>query len=363
MDVLVVAPARTLTFVEQDCAILARSYGVTVLSREELGSRRRLLPAAARRLADRRCGLLLIWFADPYDTPPLLRLARLLRVPAAVVVGGYELAALPALGYGALCDPRERRRVGLALARADALLPTSELLAGEILALHDCRARLRTIAPGIDCELFRPPPGGDDTRREALVVTVATISPATWQLKGLDLFADCARRLPGARFAILGPCRDAALAAQLCDLAGGNLEIPGQRLSPAELRGWYQRAAVYAQLSRRESFGIALAEAMACACTPVAARAGAMPWVVGEGCGHLVAPGEAGEAARAIATALEARASCPAARQRVVDRFDLRRRERELMEVVRSLIASRGRAISSGAAEAAGAGGAVEASA
>jgi len=37
MDVLVVAPARTLTFVEQDCAILARSYGVTVLSREELG--------------------------------------------------------------------------------------------------------------------------------------------------------------------------------------------------------------------------------------------------------------------------------------------------------------------------------------
>ncbi len=338
-----VAPGRTLSFVEHDVAILSRRHGVEVLSRQELRSRRRLLPAVARRLATRRFGLVYVWFADPYDTPPVLRLARLFGVPAAVAVGGYELAALPALGYGALCDRRQRRRVERSLALADALLPTSELLASEIRALGDFGARLRMIPPGIDCSLFCPPEGAA-APRERLAVTVATVSDATWKLKGLDLFADCARLLPDARFAILGPCPQPAVAAALRARAGGNLEIPGRRLSPEELAAWYRRAAVYAQLSRRESFGVALAEAMACECTPVVARAGALPWVAGD-CGRLVAAGRAGEAACAIGAALAAPVPCAAARRRVVAHFAAERREGELLRVVGSLIASRGRAL------------------
>jgi glycosyltransferase involved in cell wall biosynthesis len=338
-QVLLVAPSRSLSFVEHDVAILGRSFGVEVLSRQELPSRRRLLPALARRLAAGRFRLVYVWFADPYDTPAILWLARLFRVPAAVVVGGYELASLPALGYGALRHRRERRRVEQVLARADALLPTSELLAGEIRALGG-GARMRVIPPGIDCDLFQPaqPAGGP---RERLVVTVATISGATWKVKGLDVFADCARLVPDARFAILGPCEDEPLAEQLLRSAGGNLEIPGRRLAAGELRDWYRRAAVYAQLSRRESFGVALAEAMACACVPVAAAAGALPSVVGT-TGLLVPPGRAGEAARAIDLAL-ALAPCGAARERVVERFGAGRRAGALTAVVRTLIETRGR--------------------
>jgi glycosyltransferase involved in cell wall biosynthesis len=348
VDVLVVVPARSLSFVEQDLAILSRSFGVTVLSRAELRSRRRLLPAAARLLATRRFGLVFVWFADPYDTPAILRLARWFGVPSAVVVGGYELASLPALGYGALRDRRERGRVIRALAGADALLPTSQLLAEEIRALGDFGGRLRVIAPGIDCDFWRPaeaaPAPAAPAGRERLVVTVATIASPTWKVKGLDLFAACARHLPDARFAILGECKEPATADALRQLAGGNLEIPGHRLSAAELLAWYRRATVYAQLSRRESFGVALAEAMACECAPVAARTGALPWVLGD-CGRLVAPGHAGEAVDAIGEALAAGEPCRAARLRVASRFDAGRRERELMGVVRALIASRGRTL------------------
>jgi glycosyltransferase involved in cell wall biosynthesis len=340
--VLLVAPSRSLSFVEHDVAILGRAFGVEVLSRQQLPSRRRLLPALARRLATRRFRLVYVWFADPYDTPAILRLARLFRVPAAVVVGGYELASLPALGYGALRHRRERRRVEQALTRADALLPTSELLAGEIRALGG-GARMRVIPPGIDCDFFQPgqpgQPGGGP--RERLVVTVATVSAATWKVKGLDLFADCARLVPGARFAILGPCEDERLAERLLRSAGGNLEIPGRRLAASELRDWYRRAAVYAQLSRRESFGVALAEAMACECVPVAAAAGALPSVIGA-TGLLVAPGRAGEAARAIASALPL-APCRAARERVAERFGAGRRAAALTAAVRTLIETRGR--------------------
>jgi glycosyltransferase involved in cell wall biosynthesis len=345
MDVLMVAPARSLSFVEHDVAILSRCHGVEVLSRQELPSRRRLLPAVARLLATRRFGLVYVWFADPYDTPEILRLARWFGVPTAVAVGGYEVASLPALGYGALRHRRERRRVELSLARADALLPTSELLAAEIRALGDFGARLRMIPPGIDCDFFRPPePAAAAAARERLVVTVATVSHATWKVKGLDLFAACARLLPDVRFAILGPCAEPELAAELRQLADGNLEIPGIWQSAAELRAWYLRATVYAQLSRRESFGVALAEAMACECTPVAARAGALPWLVGD-CGRLVAAGRAGEAVHAIAETLAVGAPCRAARLSVLRRFDAGRRERELIRVVGSLIASRGRAL------------------
>lgn len=346
MDVLLVTPARSLSFVEHDVAILSRRHGVEVLSRQDLGSRRRLLPAVARRLAGRRFGLLYVWFADPYDTPPLLRLARLFGVPAALAVGGYELASLPALGYGALRHRWERRRVERSLALADVLLPTSELLAEEIRALGDFGPRLRMIPPGIDCTLFCPPPGGGGAAaaRERLVVTVATVAAGTWKVKGLDLFADCARLVPDARFVVLGPCPEPEVAAALRARAGGNLEIPGRRLAAAELADWYRRAAVYAQLSRRESFGVALAEAMACECVPVVTRAGALPWVVG-GCGRQVAAGRAGEAALAIRAALAAPLPCAAARRRVVTHFTAERRERELLAVVGSLLAGGGRAV------------------
>ncbi|HVR10086.1 MAG TPA: glycosyltransferase [Thermoanaerobaculia bacterium] len=335
-QVLLVAPNRSLTFVEHDVGILAQHFGVEVLSRHELPSRRRLLPALARRLAAGGVRLVYVWFADPYDTPAILWLARLFRVPSALVVGGYEMASLPALGYGALRGRRDRRRVERALGRADALLPTSELLAAEIRSLG-CGGRMRVIPPGIDGDFFSP----DGIPRERLVVTVATVAAATSQVKGLDLFADCARLVPGARFAILGPCEDDALAERLLRKAGGNLEIPGRRLGAAELRDWYRRAAVYAQLSRRESFGVALAEAMACGCVPVATSAGALPWVVGD-TGRLVAPGRPGEAARAIVEAL-GQSPCGAARQRIVGRFGAARREGALAAVVRTLIETRGR--------------------
>jgi glycosyltransferase involved in cell wall biosynthesis len=337
--VLVIAPHRGLSFVEQDVELLSRGAEVEVLTREALRSRRRLLPAVARRFAARRHDLLFVWFADPYDTPALLRLARLFRVPSAVVVGGYEVAALPAIGYGALIERRARRRLRLALRLAGAVLPTSQLLAGEALALGAPPERLRVIPPGIDCEFWSPP---SPERREPLVVTVATVSEGTWQVKGLDVFATCARLLPAARFAILGPCLDEALAGELRRRAGGNLEIPGARLAPAELRDWYRRATVYAQLSRRESFGVALAEAMACACSPVVSAAGALPALVGPA-GRVVPAAKPRAAAEAVAAAL-ADGAAPAARRRIQELFAAPRRAQALAEALAGLARPGGRA-------------------
>jgi glycosyltransferase involved in cell wall biosynthesis len=344
---LFVAPHRRLSFVEQDLAALRGRWEVDVLLREDHPARHALPWQVARRLATRAYRLLFVWFAEPYDAPYLLLAARLLGVPSALVVGGYELAALPALGYGALASRGGRLQVRLALSLAGAVLPTSELLAAEARALGRRRG-VEVIPPGIDCDFFRPA----EADRERLVVTVATLAEPTWRVKGLDTFAACSRLLPDVRFAVLGPCPDPAVAARLRALGGDNLAIEGRPLSPAELRAWYRRAAVYAQLSARESFGIAAAEAMACGCAPVAAATGGLPELVGDA-GALVPPGDAEAAARAIAAAL-APGPALAPRRRIESRFAAPRRGRALAAVVERLVAgARGAAGERGARPAA----------
>jgi len=62
---------------------------------------------------------------------------------------------------------------------------------------------------------------------------------------------------------------------------------------------------VYAALSRRESFGVAVAEASACAIPVVATRVGGLPEVVRDGVtGILVPPEDPRAAADAIARLL-----------------------------------------------------------
>jgi glycosyltransferase involved in cell wall biosynthesis len=291
---LVIAPSRDLTFVEDDIQLLSGIYDVEVLTRRDYPSRRRLLPEVLRRFWRRRYDLLYVWFAEPHDAPFVLGAARVAGVPCAVVVGGYEVASLPQFNYGGLTARRDRWKVRAALWAADLVLPTSQLLTDEVRRLGR-RHGVCVIYPGVDIDVFTPP----DSAKERLVVSVATLGTATWRLKGLDVLAQCSRLLPDVEFIILGPVSDPEVVDKLKEMGGANLTIVGRRLSRAELAGYFQRAAVYAQLSARESFGLALAEAMACGCVPVASAVGAISEVVGD-TGFLVAYGDAKAAAGAI---------------------------------------------------------------
>jgi len=61
--------------------------------------RTRLIEPIALTQAVRHCDLVFCWFAGWHSLAPVL-LARLLRKPAVVVVGGYDTANLPEAGYG-----------------------------------------------------------------------------------------------------------------------------------------------------------------------------------------------------------------------------------------------------------------------
>src|SRR5437016_1970282 len=322
----------TLTFVAQDIEILSRAYRVDVLARTDYPSIRQFLPALLLRLCTVRYSLVYVWFAEPYDSPYIVLAARMFGVKCAIVVGGYDVACLPDFNYGALVSPASRWKVKFALRAADAVFPTSDLLAAELRQLGRIRP-VRAIYLGVDCERFVP-----GEVRERLVVTVGRVGRTTWRLKGLDVFARASCLLPSVRFVVLGPSTDENVLRELRLAGGANLTLTERLLQPRELAAWFCRATVYAQLSVRESFGLALAEAMSAGCVPVATAAAFMPEIVGD-TGFLVEYGNSMAAAEAIRWALESD-SGSRARVRIQTLFSLERRERELLSNVDCLISS-----------------------
>ncbi|OLD68044.1 MAG: hypothetical protein AUI33_09930, partial [Ignavibacteria bacterium 13_1_40CM_2_61_4] len=123
--------------------------------------------------------------------------------------------------------------------------------------------------------------------KEALVLTVAVVKERRrLRVKGIDILAEAARRLPGMTFIVIGV--DSHLT--------GNVQPPlNMRFLPVmnrmELLPYYQRAKVYCLPSLREGLPNSLCEAMLCGCIPVASDAGGSRTALGEA-GILVPPGD-----------------------------------------------------------------------
>lgn len=263
------------------------------------------------------------WFAHNHSYLAVM-LANLLGKRTIVVIGGYEVAREPKIGYGALLDPKLAKRVNYIIRNADHILAVSEFNRREILKLSD-RRHVAVVYNGIDCAQFSP---GEEKRD--LVITVCQINRNAVTLKGLDTFLNAARLLPDTRFAIVGRVLDGIIEALRRD-ASANVEIVSPS-SQGELLQWYRRAKVYCQLSYRESFGVALAEAMACECVPVVTDRGALPEVVGD-TGFVVPYGDAEATAAGIVVALQSDGG-RAARARVEKEFSLEGRMQKIQNII-----------------------------
>ena len=102
------------------------------------------------------------------------------------------------------------------------------------------------------------------------------------KLKGLDIFVKAAAHLPRGEIFGLRPFRDDDKETLKSIQSSNNVELRGY-VDQDELISYYQKAKIYCQLSYRESFGVALAEAMACGCVAVVTDRGAPPGGCGRG--------------------------------------------------------------------------------
>lgn len=266
------------------------------------------------------------WFADIHAFWAVL-LSKIFNKKSIVVVGGFEVANVPEINYGLMLSPISARRVEYVLGNADKLLAVSEFNKNEILKYVNSK-NVELVHNGIDCDKFTP-----HGEKENLVITVGNVSKLVVKRKGFETFVKAAIYLPNTKFVLIGKDRKNSIK-YLKSIASSNVEFT-DFISDDDLLKYYQRAKVYCQLSMYESFGMALAEAIACECVPVVTNNAALPEVVGD-TGFYVPYGDSKATAEAIEKALNSNKGNEA-RKRIKNMFPIEKREKELKEVINSI--------------------------
>lgn len=328
-----------MPFVALDLKLLRERYDVTELYLKGW----RLNPVRALREVARN-DLVFGWFASRHSVLPVLA-ARLLGKPSLLVVGGYDVANLPEIGYGHQRGGPTRWAARLAISSASRLVAISEHSRGESVRNAGARReRLTVVYPGLDGSLYPPVAPGD---KEHLVITVANVNRSNLTRKGLEAFVRSARYLPEAPFVLVGRFEDDA-ASYLRSIAPPNVRLTGF-VADAELRDLLRRAWVYVQASQHEGFGLAMAEGMLSACVPVVSRVGAVPEVVGDAGIYLstVTPEALADAIR-WALSLDAGRG-QIARERILREFPLENRRAGLYQEVDRLLDRQPQPVESGA--------------
>ncbi len=318
------------SYVGRDYHALAQhfdvSWGASLVGWRRGSGPRGWIPSPSTLRVVRASKVVLQWFALPL-APALA--AVMLRRPLVVVAGGYDVAAVPEIGYGRMLGARTRFMGRSVLRLARRVLSVSRYTQAEV-ARAAPGVRAEVLYHGFEASAFSPA-----RVRVPKVVSVATLRRDYVRRKGLDTFAKASRLLPDVPFVLAGRIADQGVAAELLAWGGPNLSLAGG-LSDAALRELLGHSAVYLQPSIHEAFGCAVAEAMLSGCTPVVSDRGALPEVVGD-CGYVIPADDPAQAAAAVRSALVSpRAS--AARERVERLFSWSARERGLLDSLTPLV-------------------------
>jgi glycosyltransferase involved in cell wall biosynthesis len=288
----------------------------------------------------RRADAVVGWWASWHTFFPIT-LAWLARKPSLLIVGGFDVAAVPEVGFGYQLGGLRKWASRWIIARATRLVTNSHYSREEVARNIGPRtaARVRVIHHGI------PDPFGTlpaEEEREPIALTVGGVTALTLEQKGQRPFVEAAGLLPEVRWVQAGAWLEPAAVERLRAAAPANVELRGW-LGQDELERLYGHASVYVQASWHEGFGMAVAEAMLAGCVPVVRDAGAMPEVVGDA-GVLIHGSEPARIAdgvrRALAAGPEGRR---AARERILREFPLAARGERLRAEVREMLASRRR--------------------
>jgi glycosyltransferase involved in cell wall biosynthesis len=318
---------RDSSFIELDRQILAQRFDVQVC-----GRRSTLLNPLAMAAKVLRSDVVFGWFAH-WHTFWAVTLARLFRRPCVLVVGGFDTASMPEIGYGLQRGGWRRPISRWTMRRATQLIVNSAYIRDEVQRNVGIAAdQIDVVHHGI------PDPFGElpDPQRERIALTVGAIDHPNLRRKGLHAFVETAALLPDARFIVVGDAHGNAID-ELRAIAADNIEFAG-RVSDDALNNLYRRSAVYVQASAHEGFGMAVAEAMLAGCIPIVTRAGALPEVAGES-GEIVERADARELAPAIERGFGASAEQrAAARARVLEVFPLDKRRERILGVVDAVL-------------------------
>ncbi len=267
------------TFVKTDFEILSEVHSVT---RYQFKPVKGLIKTSWQMLRQMffllfnlwKFDVVFIWFADYHSFFPIL-FAKVMGKKSFVVIGGYDVANIPEWKYGvftnrlrSFCAACSMRTCSLNLAVSRYVERKARRIApkNKIKLIYNCVNLQDTLQENIE--------------KENLVITVGLIdSERSFYLKGIDSFIETAKLLPQIQFMIIGMSVETQKS--ILQENPENLKIVGL-VKHEDLVSYYKRAKVYCQLSRSESFGVAVVEAMSFGCIPVVTNVGGLPELIGK---------------------------------------------------------------------------------
>jgi glycosyltransferase involved in cell wall biosynthesis len=297
-----------LSYIERDWQIVRDAY-----PNSELFCWRGMRDAWRLAAAILRSDLILCWFGGRHAW--WAAMLNQGRNPLVVIAGGWDVARIPEIPFGAHAMFPQRLFARALFRRATRVLAVSEFTARcaeEIAGVP--KERVGVIHHGFDPERW---PFSEAPRS----LDVVTLMGYEWPVKGIDVLIEAAALLPDVKFEVvqrmLPPDRE-----DFERRKPANVTFLDPVYGDAQ-RDKLATAKVYLQPSRHESFGCAVAEAMLSGCVPVVTRTSALPEVVGDA-GFYIDELSPTHIAAAVQQALAAPDSArPAARERIATHFHI----------------------------------------
>lgn len=318
-------------FIEDDLTMLQRSYRVDAF----IGSGFGAVFAVLRRAS--AADISISWFASVYSFF-MVAAARLRNRPSIILLGGVDTARDDSIGYGIWRSAWRRPLLRFALRHASRIIAVDASLARALEASSGLtNLDVEVIPTGYDSSFWT----ADAQRSREILLVASCRTMDRFLVKGIDIYIDAARRIPGESFVLVGV--DSALVAA-SDPPSNLRAVPA--VDRTVLREHYRRASIYCQPSRHEGLPNSLCEAMLCGCIPVGARVGGMADVIGE-CGFVFEPGDTSALVEALNAALASASSDDGAhgfnrrecaRARIIERYPNDLRASQLMDAIDGLL-------------------------
>jgi len=293
-----------------------------------------------------RSDMAVCWFGD-YHTAIMVFFARLAGKPTAVFAGGQETICYPELGKGVYVKKVRSFLVKYALRNATLIIPNHRSLIyhenffynpenphidGIKHYVKGIKGTFEIVVNGIDTSRINRIP---EIRKEpGLLLTVGiTNKLADFYNKGFDLFIESARRCPDLKFVLIGLKKNhfewTEVNYKVSEI--GNLTIIPAYCPADVLNEYFNRAAVYLQVSITEGMPLSLGEAMLCECIPVGSNVNGIPDAIGE-TGVIVHKRDTDELVRGIRMALTMNTG-KKARDFTLQNFSFEKRETRNREI------------------------------
>lgn len=283
-----------------------------------------------------------IRFAD-WHTAIIAFFKRLYRKKLYIVIGGYDVAAIPQINYGVHVRRGRSWFASYAMRNATALLPVSANLieyennfisenvvkGGISVFTPTIKGRIEVIPNGYDGQTWYKNPG---IEKDNIVLTVAYINnDRTFSLKGIDMYIKMAEKFPEFKFIVVGVSKE-YLKKPMSNLPGNFFAYPKSDIEG--LRDFYSRAKIFCLFSLSEGMPNTLCEAMLCECIPVGTNVTSIPDIIGD-TGFVIWNKNEREYESALQKAIDAPLELgKQARERIAKEFSLAKREESIVKLI-----------------------------